>query len=720
MDPLSIAASIVALITAGNKIAGALERLVALRGAPASIHALNNELSDLRLVLSEAELLLAEHKNRDTGQGTQGCDEPVEKPLFPSLQRVWDRLQELQAIEKRLTTRSGNVDRLAWIWEQDNICKAQKGLRAARIDVIAILGLISSKSTFRIEAQLQEVQSMAAAGNANISQSINLQADTMRLILDNQRRHDLNNSPSEETASPGADGKDRSGMRRRPGVKRTYNDTPGTGQSFLQVNYFFPGWFLQRAVTFSLRMSDFERPEYSLKLLHVRSTFESIFRAAGINDAAMVRSLIANNRASVLDVTNDDGHSALHLAVMHSHIEAVKVLLEMKAEPYLENSTQETPYDMAWSTILCYQDTPNASKWRVEEMRALFPSLGSIEERRRFTKIHKIINRILHCDLEKTLSNSPELINQVDADGRTALSYAAARGDPAALQALIQYGADPNIPDRIGQGPLRQSMKASESTCTRLLLEAGARVNHRDNWQQTALISSVFHPRPLPFISTLLRFGAHVNATDFQGSTVLMEAMKFNADESVQLLLDHGARVNELDHFGISAFMHGVRHNSHAALRVLLGSGFQITYSGSGHNRSTVLHWVAETGDKETLQILAEIGMQGVHAEDKTESGLTAIDIAEKRRELERMVDEQSVIDSEWLMYFQDLLETLQAPPSRQSPRSILSGKSDASEEVFHDALQHISFEKLSEMAEEGEIKHPVRVSSEEISLLLS
>lgn len=128
--------------------------------------------------------------------------------------------------------------------------------------------------------------------------------------------------------------------------------------------------------------------------------------------------------------------------------------------------------------------------------------------------------------------------------------------------------------------------------------------------------------------------------------------------------------------------MHGVWDNSHAALRVLLNSGFQITYPGSDHSRKTVLHWAAETGDKETLQILAEIGIQGVHEEDTTAPGLTAIDLAEKRRELERMVDEQCVIDNGRLMCFQDLLETLQALPSRQSPRSILSGKSDASEEV--------------------------------------
>jgi ankyrin repeat protein len=76
-------------------------------------------------------------------------------------------------------------------------------------------------------------------------------------------------------------------------------------------------------------------------MLDVRSTFEPIFIGAGRNDAALVRSLIYNGKASVLDVTDDDGHSALHLAVKQSHVDAVKALLELGAEPYLENVAQE-------------------------------------------------------------------------------------------------------------------------------------------------------------------------------------------------------------------------------------------------------------------------------------------------------------------------------------------------------------------------------------------
>jgi hypothetical protein len=115
----------------------------------------------------------------------------------------------------------------------------------------------------------------------------------------------------------------------------------GTGQSFMQINYYFPRWFLSRALAFSLRTAGCLKPELSLRMLNVRSPFESIFVGAGFNDAALVRSVIANNRGSVLDVTEMDGHSALHLAVQLSHVESIKVLLEMGAEPYLENTTQE-------------------------------------------------------------------------------------------------------------------------------------------------------------------------------------------------------------------------------------------------------------------------------------------------------------------------------------------------------------------------------------------
>lgn len=137
MDPLSIAASVVALIGAANQIAKGVNALASLRGAPAFFLSLNNELSDILLVLTETEVLLEEHRFHPD-------DSTPAKRLFPSLKHVWDLIQDVRGIEKRLTKRSGSLDRLAWVWEHENINRAQKGLRTARADLMFVLGFITS------------------------------------------------------------------------------------------------------------------------------------------------------------------------------------------------------------------------------------------------------------------------------------------------------------------------------------------------------------------------------------------------------------------------------------------------------------------------------------------------------------------------------------------------------------------------------------------------
>ena len=122
---------------------------------------------------------------------------------------------------------------------------------------------------------------------------------------------------------------------------------------------------------------------------------------------------------------------------------------------------------------------------RVDEIRDLFPITEWVEERRMFTHIHRIILQLLAVDLEKALLRDRSGVDKPDADGRTPLSWAAARGDSKSVELLLRYGASPDTPDRIGQGPLRQSLKSHNAACLKLLLEYGATVDQRDDWSQT-------------------------------------------------------------------------------------------------------------------------------------------------------------------------------------------------------------------------------------------
>lgn len=362
---------------------------------------------------------------------------------------------------------------------------------------------------------------------------------------------------------------------------------------------------------------------------------------------------------------------------------------------------------MAWNIILCSQGTPNASAWRVDEIRALFPTADSVEDRRRFTRIHKVILQILHLDLEKELLRDPSIIDQVDVDGRTALSWAAARGDSKSVEALLRHGASPDSPDRIGQGPLRQAMKAHDPTCVKLLLAYGAKVDHRDNWKQTALESAMYYSDPVAFALPLLKAGALVNVRDSLGHFPLLEAVRINHIGAVKLLLDHGADVDCATEAGFTSLHQAVRCNSHEALTALLE--VDVDCAVRDCRGQTVLHWAAEFADLETISILRRERLHGLSADDKCENGLNAIDIAEKRRDEEKKRGHNTV-DSQWITAFSDLLESLM---SFTTPKSALSYTGSASsEDFFVDALQKLAFEDLAELAENGQIAHVTDISA--------
>lgn len=145
MDPLSISASIVALIGAAEGIAIGINKLASLKNAPASVLALNNELSDLRLVLGEVQPLLEKHYRTSADGNCSLADPAGDSTLLPSVQRAKVKLVELEVIVRnRLMARMGVVDKLAWAFEQEKILRAKDDLRTARLNIAAALGIVTS------------------------------------------------------------------------------------------------------------------------------------------------------------------------------------------------------------------------------------------------------------------------------------------------------------------------------------------------------------------------------------------------------------------------------------------------------------------------------------------------------------------------------------------------------------------------------------------------
>jgi hypothetical protein len=139
-DPLSISASIVALIGATGTIAKGLRKLASLRNAPDTILALNNEVSDLRLIFWEIGSLLEKHDDRVAG--IAGIDN--------ILKRAEAGLLELETVLTKTiaasTTPNGDVDfnRVAWLRHKSRVVSMIDKLRETKANLNTALSVLSA------------------------------------------------------------------------------------------------------------------------------------------------------------------------------------------------------------------------------------------------------------------------------------------------------------------------------------------------------------------------------------------------------------------------------------------------------------------------------------------------------------------------------------------------------------------------------------------------
>lgn len=107
------------------------------------------------------------------------------------------------------------------------------------------------------------------------------------------------------------------------------------------------------------------------------------------------------------------------------------------------------------------------------------------------------------------------------------------------IRALLDYGADPHIPNKNGRTPLHLACKENGSAALRMLLEYGADLSICDRDGLTALhIASKYGC--LEVMRLLLDHGADPCVGDNTGSTALHRAARYGKHEAVRLLLDHG------------------------------------------------------------------------------------------------------------------------------------------------------------------------------------
>jgi ankyrin repeat protein len=265
---------------------------------------------------------------------------------------------------------------------------------------------------------------------------------------------------------------------------------------------------------------------------------EQMFAAAKNGDSAEIRKLVTEG--ADVNARGPHGGTPLLTATNYNRLDAVKTLLELGADV----------------------------KYQVGGMSALFTAVGRDTEIVRVlieagADVNLVIEKYNYSPLGKAAGNRDETFQRLTEN-------AGYRGPfpnhVETVRLLIKAGANVNHVDSHKRSPLRTAMEANNKEIARLLLEAGADVHQRlsKEWVAGGLIDTILMTtvsyysvhKDISAISLLLNFGANPNdgnemeydkycewrgGCDWRGYSVLTYAAKRGWYEVVKLLLDRGA-----------------------------------------------------------------------------------------------------------------------------------------------------------------------------------
>jgi len=137
---------------------------------------------------------------------------------------------------------------------------------------------------------------------------------------------------------------------------------------------------------------------------------------------------------------------------------------------------------------------------------------------------------------------------------------------------LLSKGADPNGEDKTPQSgiPILVAASVGDVEILRVLLNAGARINSKDDSGLTALMITTLRG-DTKTVAYLLQKGASVNAQSDKGATALMTAARDEQVEIIKLLLKAKADVNLAADGGVTALM--AAGDSLETVKALLAAG---------------------------------------------------------------------------------------------------------------------------------------------------
>ena len=232
-------------------------------------------------------------------------------------------------------------------------------------------------------------------------------------------------------------------------------------------------------------------------------------------------------------------------------------------------------------------------------------------------------------DLETAdaLIRASAAVNVVNDAGATPLWLATENGSAVMVGRLLEAGADPNAGLPSGETPLMAASRAGSTQSVQLLLRRGANPNAKESWrEQTALMWAVAH-QFTDVVRALIEGHADIHARskawyeltnpsgDADGSgvmwvlqggyTPLLFAARDGDVESAQILVAAGANMNDIAASGASALVVALYSGNRALAKFFLDQGANPNAADAGYS---AMHVAILLGDGELVNALLAHG----------------------------------------------------------------------------------------------------------------
>ena len=300
--------------------------------------------------------------------------------------------------------------------------------------------------------------------------------------------------------------------------------------------------------------------------------------------------------------------------------------------------------------------------------------------------IHLIILGCSPLDLSTYLPISTEEVDIVDSWGRTALMWAAWRGDSTSVSLLLRFGADAQASSFNGNSVLMYATYGGSTDWLRLLLCAGADINHTSHSFVTAPMQAKKFDNPAMASVGVVR-GAAIEASRHQKFTPLYVAALMSQNDSLIYLVNCGATLDVTSWNCSNPLSISIALNNHQAVEALIRKGSNLSLLTAFI--TSYLISVAVFGDERMIRLFTS-ARPAIDVNLKDPQGRTAQDNLNERLYSTDSFDPQKEVIAAAFSQLLDvcLVEFQRAQRDTLQSHDFHEDAQDQQVDVFHDALE--------------------------------